>query len=457
MSTEVWFRNPAAYIKELVECEQFHIAWDRGFLIKKAIDPIKHASLYYGESYPWRILTVGQQGTAEYRNGDTLDKPTAVYPTWAYGEDASILEDMIENPAGADRAACSDPKCSGDERPVWGQEHRVVITELPNSSSGPGRKFLRYLKELQEDHPECIIHVHGLYGWRVAFGLGWGAADVEPRTAAQKGKVHLPSGGEQLYERVQAHPTWVTVLGFRPVDLAVPRNRCMYNIKSAVWAAENYIKLYKFKTSGMHTVDHTSSDDDHEPATALTVFTKRVKPAAGDKLACDTCSLQLECKYYRKGAVCSVPGAEPAELARFFKTRDSDMIIDGLGTLLAANTRRLQSGMQAEEFDGDLNPEVTKMMNQIFSQGVQLAKLVNPDLRGGTKVNVNVGNGGAAAVSVSNPNVLMGAMIRELEARGVSRDKITTEMIEGMLSGMADPEKSRQAIEGQVVESRIET
>ena len=100
--------------------------------------------------------------------------------------------------------------------------------------------------------------------------------------------------------------------------------------------------------------------------------------------------------------MCSVPGAEPTELAEFFKTRDSDLIIDGLGTLMAAQTRRLERGM-ADEEDFGLDPEVTKMMSQLFEQGVKLAKLLNPDLRGGAKVSVNVGVGGSAQVQMGNP------------------------------------------------------
>lgn len=67
MATEVWFRNPHDYIRELVEVGECRIAWDRGLLVKRGIDPIKHADLYYGKGTDWRILTVGNQGSAEYR------------------------------------------------------------------------------------------------------------------------------------------------------------------------------------------------------------------------------------------------------------------------------------------------------------------------------------------------------------------------------------------------------
>lgn len=453
-STEVWFRNPDSYIRELVECGEYKVAWDRGLLHKKRIEAEKHAQLYFGQVFPWRVLLVGDQGTAELGPNNGIRNPVAVYPTWTYGENASLLEEIVANPVGEDIKCCSDTSVPPDERPVFGQEHRVVIIEPPDMKTGPGRKFLRFLKELQEDYPDCIIHLHGLYSYRMAFGTGLRSADVEPRAAAQKGKVHLPSGKEEKFEAVVNHPHWVTALGFKPVDLQVPRNRCMYNIKSAVWAGANYNKLPNFQTriSGKVRPDTKTPQKDYVAPETKSAIIGRTKPKDGDQFQCNTCTLQDKCKYFREGSVCTVPGAEPAELAKYFKTRDSDMIIDGLGTLLQAQTRRLERGMRDEEDYGELTPEVTKIMNSIFSQGVQLAKLVDPNLRGGARVQVNVGAGGQASVATVTPQQMIGAAVRELEARGISRDKITPKMIEGLLAGMAQPDIAQRAIEGELVQ-----
>lgn len=456
MPTEVWFRNPDNYIRELVECGEYKIAWDRGYLVKKRIDPEKHASLYFGQTYPYRLLLVGEQGTAELDSTHGVNNPKAVYPTWAYGEDAALLEEIIARPVGEDVKCCLDTSVPPDQRPVFGQEHRVVVIEPPNAASGPGRKFLRYLKELQEDYPDCIIHVHGLYGWRPAFGLGFRAADVEPRTAAQKGRVHLPSGKEEKFEQVVKHPQWVTALGFKPVDLSVPRVRCMYNIKSAVWAGANYEKLNRFPVrSSASTVPNAELPDSQRVAHEVKspFIGKMPEQRDGDMFHCNTCSLQDKCRYFREGAVCSVPGADPTDLSKYFKTRDSEMIIDGLGTLMAAQTRRLEAGMAMEEDFGELDPEVTKIMNSLFDHGVKLAKLINPALnRPG--VNINVGAGGAAAVGFSSPQQLIGAAVRELEARGIRREDITPQMIEGLLTQMAQPAAAQQAIEGTILDAK---
>lgn len=451
MATEVWFRNPDNYVRELVEVGEGHIAWDRGYLVKKSIDPSKHAALYYGRAIPWQALVIGEQGTAHLDVDHPLERPLAVYPTWQYGEDSGLLEEIVSRPVGEDSDICFDLTVKPDERPVHGQAHRVVITDIPDVKTGIGRRFLRFLKELQEDYPEVKFHIHGLYSFRMAFGLNFHSADIEPRTSAQKGKIILPSGKEEKFERAASNPQWVKATGFKPVDLAIPRNRCMYNIKSAQWAGQHFAELYKFKTGGESQVDTTSSDENFQPSETKGHMSVAVKPKEGDQFRCDTCSLQTQCKYFRSGAVCSVPGAEPTELARFFKTRDSEMILDGLGTLMAAQTRRLERGMAEEEAFGELQPEVTKLINSVFDQGVKLAKLVDPSLRGGG-INVNVGAGGAAAVQMGSPRDMVAGVIRQFELQGIPRDKITPEMVQGVIEGMVDPSKQRQAIEGTVVE-----
>lgn len=457
MATEAWFRNPDNYIRELVEVGQCWVAWDRGLLVKKSINPDEHAKLYFGTSFDYRILLVGEQGTAELTPEHTLDNPKAVYPTWQYGDDASILEEIVEQPVGQDRKICNDLTLPPDERPVFGQEHRVVVTDLPSSSTGPGKRMIKFLRELQQDHPECIIHVHGLYSWRMAFGQGFGAADIQPRDAAAKGKVHLPSGKEERFEVVQKNPQWITPLGFKPVDLEIPRNRCMYNIKSAVWAGENYEKVFKMKTAGTAVIDTESSDADFKPPETNSHLSRHVKASEGDHFVCNTCTLQNKCKYFREGAVCSVPGAEPIPLSKMFGSRDVDSIIDGLGVLMSANTRRLQRAQEYEEMDGEVDPEVTKMFGQVFDQATKLAKLVDPGRFKTTGVNINVGQGGQAAVAITNPRQMAAAAIRALEQQGIPRDKQTPEMIQGMFEGMQNPNNQQRAIEGTVLHSREES
>jgi hypothetical protein len=420
-------------------------------LVKRRIDGIKHPEAYFA-GQPWRILMVGEQGTAEYTWASD-HKPVGVYPTWdASVEELPLLEEMMQYPLGEDADACNDPSVAEDERPVANQAHRVVVINLPDMRNMAGRSLIRKLKELQEDYPECILHIHGLYSWRVSFGMGFGATDVDPRTNAGKGKVTLPSGKEILAERTVAMPQWVTLLGMKPVDLTrEPRNRCIYNIRSAEWAAEHFRDNLPFasKAHPSQTVDTLSGKPEPPTVKSGSPFTAPVVAQPTDKINCDSCSLQNNCKFYRQGSVCSVPGSEPAKLASHFGTRDADAIIDGLGSLLQLQANRLDRGLSDEQMYGELDPEVTKIANQLFQNGSKLATLLKPELKGGPKVQVNVGMSGAAAVQAATPNQVLGGIVRELESRGIPRDQITPDMVGNLLAEMT--QGAPKAIEGRVV------
>jgi hypothetical protein len=428
-------------------------------VIKRRIDPLKHAEAYFAGK-DWRVLLVGEQGTAEYTK-DSGDTPVGVYPTWdASVEQLELLEEMMQYPIGEDADACNDPSLSPDQRPIANQDHRVMVINLPDVGHSMGRALVRKLKELQEDYPECILHIHGLYSWRVSFGLGFGATDVDPRTNAGKGKVTLPSGKEMIAEKTVSTPQWVTLLGMKPIDLTKePRNRCIYNIKSALWAAEHYMENLAFLTRNITgtpaPVDTTSPKARPIEVKNKSPFTAPVVPQPNDKINCDSCSLQNNCKYYRQGSVCSVPGSEPAELAKHFQTRDADQIIDGMGTLLALQARRLDRGVADENLYGELDPEVTKIANQLFSNASKLAKMVDPARFAGPSVQVNVQQG-AAAIQAATPNQVLGSIVRELERRGIPRDKITPEMVGNLVAEMGGAQHAPQAIEGRVLSEKMD-
>lgn len=421
METEVWVRNPHLCIKECLEVGLSTIVWDRGYLVKRNIDPTKFMSLYYG-TRPYRMLVVGtpDQGTLELDQTHTMGRPLRVHPTWEFGQPIQRLEELME---------AAQPN------------QLLVITNLPDMRLGMSKALLRTISQMQEDYPNATVHVHGLYSFPTMFGLQFKSVDVEPREGARCGKVTLPNGKEMTYERASESPQWITLLGMRPSDLKVPRNRCMYNIKSAQWAGKHFKDALSFEHRNRTGVVDPD-DPSPKPVVSRTIFLKRKQEVrAGDKFLCDVCSLQLSCKYFREGAVCIVPDSEPQELARFFKTRDSDTIIDGLGTLLAAQTRRLQSGLLDEAAEGELDPEVTKIINTLFDRGVKLAKLVNPALAaaGAARITVNQNT-----LTASTPQALMAAIVQEFVDRGIPRDQITPEMVRAVID---QDEAKQKAIE----------
>lgn len=455
MTTEVWFRNPRAYIREIVEVRHVLVVWDKGTLVKHSIDPVKFLDLHVPTDLHYRGLIVGniEQGCAEFSRGGNPEKPDAVYPVWS-AEEESIddLEEILKYSAGEDPETCEDESVSCAYRPVLGQEHRVILTDIPSLVMGPGRKLIRLLSELQHEYPDAIMHLHATYSWKAMFGNGLRAADFDGRTQAAKGDVYLPNGRAVTHRQAANYPQWVTLLGMKPVELEVPRNRCIYNMKSALWASKNYDTNVKFKSRGDGTLiaaDTQTPTAYLKPHEAKHSRTSGLPYQPGDKFTCDTCSVADACKYYRQGAVCSVPGTEQKKLADFFNTRDADSIITGLGALLSKQADRLERGMEDEEYGEELDPEVSKLINSLFGNGVKLAKLTNPELNGGTKVGVFVNGGQGAQVAVgSSASQLTAAIVRELEEKGVAREDITPEMIGQVLSGEAH---TQPAIEARAV------
>jgi hypothetical protein len=362
-----------------------------------------------------------------------------VYPTWQYGEEEFILEEYMENNVG------DDPELTGmkpsstlpiETIPVAGQEHRVIVMNFPDLGTGPGKMFLKFLKELQDEHPDVILHLHGATTFGNAVRLGYRAFDWEPRISAAGGSFYLPTGlAVKKTASREEHKDWLRVLGFKPVEMDEPRNRCLCNIRAVSWAAANFAKDLKVVV-GPKKVDITASAAEYDPETDARAshFFKMVKPLPGDKYVCDSCSLYYACKFYREGSVCSLPATEPKALSSYFKTRDAGTIIDGLAEVLEINIDRMQEGRELEKVMG-LDPEVSKLLNSIFTQGTQLAKLVDPTLRN-PKVQVNIGNnGGQTAIQLGDPRQLLAQAIRELESQGFTRDQITQEMITGVLTG----------------------
>jgi hypothetical protein len=433
MTTEVRWRNPNTYFKQVLATGHHQMVWDASGLSKMAMHPIKMMELHLPPPLKWDVWIAGRQGVAAYdQDHKKVKSPYAVYPSWGYGEPLADLESLLEANVGEDDEACCDTEVPDELRPVYGQKHVVFVYGWPPLNTAPGRAFIKILRGFQEDYPLATIHVWGFEKFRWMFGVGFKSVDMKPWNSI----ACLPTGKEMKPEGTHRVPQWVTMFGFSPVDLTVPDNMTLYNMKSALWAADNFAKDINVSFTFRKGVDPDLPLSATTPAIATKAKLYKGTPAEGDKLLCDTCSLEPSCKYARSGGVCTVPDAEPASLATFFRTRDSDQIIDGLGILMGAATKRLERGLEDEEDSGgELNPEVTRMIDSLFEKGVKLAKLVNPALQGGTKVGVFVNGQGQAGVATGDPKKMVAGIVAELEAQGINRRDITPEMLARALGG----------------------
>ena len=416
VATEVWWRNPWNYVRELAEVGVTNVAWDRGILHKKNIDP--------GKFSEWRALLIGDQGTTEINiKHSNWRKSKILYPTWEYGlNPISELEDWVSTNVD-----------------VW-QEHRVVVTRIPDLRTAAGKQFFMHLQGLQEDNPRTIVHIHGLSAgaFRYLYGRDIRSIDTEPRSRAANGYVHLGNGKEVHGPLVEFYyPKWAQVSNMKKNDLNVPRNCCLFNIRSNLWAAANWDSDNDWSTEGYERP--TLPKDFWEGRT----HRRRVKvvPNAkpGDMIECNICSLQSRCKMYREGSLCSVPMSEGARIARHFKTNDPEEARAGLSQIMEMAAERTARAVDEEgdEFD----PEVSKMVDSLWKKGVEYTKLIQPK----TPL-VNINNGvqavGAAAASITGTNddhQLVAAAVSKLESAGWPRHEITRDQVNMVMNQQIVP------------------
>lgn len=394
-------------MRECIEEGFYSYIFDEPYVTKRSLDPILFVGAWCSAA-PWRVMTVLDTDETAIEHRSTGEK--IVHDIWSYGDPFDDLENLLAENAGTDRM--------------------VIIMRTPDLRQGPGKRFLRLCRDLQEDFPDSKMHIHGLYSWAYLFGMNWASVDIEPRVSARGGQVNTPNGKRVKHQNISQMPEWVHVLGMRVVDLQKPRLRCIYNLRSADWAAKNYKLTPRFTTL-------YKPRNAFEPKKPRRVFFRYVEPEEGDKLVCNTCSLADHCRFYREGAICAVPDSDVANLADYFNTRDADAVLEGLGELLATQLGRLQRGMDQEEAEekAELSPAVTTLFDKIFKDGVALAKLIDPMLaKPALQINLQ---GQQQVPPPVNKQALIAAVVRELEARGVPRDEITPEMVQELLEERA--------------------
>jgi hypothetical protein len=426
MGTQLWVRNPSLCIRECLELGVSKFTWDRGLLKRKGIDLQRFMELYYGPDRPWEAMLIGPQGASLVNRNRGESDPAAVYPVWVYGDEWEKLEELVASPVGDDPWKCGDAFTDPELRPRRNQAHVVVITYTPDAKTSVGKQFYMRVQELQQANPDCTIHVHGLYSYRVIFGLEFGSVDTDPRSLAANGKITLPNGKEVTVEQAVDFQHWITMFGWTLGDMRVPRNRCLYNIKSAEWAAAQFRENVKFHYKGFEHID-PDNPMARQRGPRRGTMVRRVRPLHTDKFLCDTCSLQSDCQFFRVGAVCAVPGSDPTALSEFFKTRDADSIVQGLLTLAQTEAVRVGEARQAEVDKEEINPEVTKMIDKLFKHGLDLVKITDPAFRPAHQQG-NVNNGTQVFVNTS-PQELMAGIVEELVRRGIPRGEITPDMV----------------------------
>lgn len=449
--TEVWIRNPKLLVRECIEANQHDIIWNVSFLLKNRINVEKYmTSRFVGR--PWRAIVVNEnEASLIDHEHPSMDKPVAVWPVWRRGKNTiAELEEWAANPVGQNPNLYKNADIPRRVRPVKGQPERIIF--VPGHAGDVyGKNLAIAASEIAEDYPDVWMHCHDTESMPMVFGLKFAAGDFHVQLMCRGGKIFLPNGKAVRWDTSMDWLEWIRLMGFYPRQLEIPRNRSLYSLRSLQWAGENFKENVKFRTRGFDDFDLNAPLQRRYQTKKPkgTIFLRRSKALGSDMLACNTCSRQMECKYYREGSVCSVPGSDGAELGEMFKSRDSDVIIGALGELLDKSARRVASALEHEDDTGTLLPATTAAINSLFDRGERLAKLVDPNLGVPDKNNAPANN--FLQVNLGTPAQLAGAIIAELEGRGVPRDAITPEMVQQLMGEQG--EARQKAIDTVAIEA----
>jgi hypothetical protein len=457
--TKVYLRNPYDYIDRLVDSGHRVVSWDMGSFKRRNIDPLKFLRMRLGQAQPWELMTIAVEGASIYNEDSTnLDKPIAVYPCWLPDQGFDVLVDLCERPVSEDVALQKNVNIPARFRPVPGQRHCVVIYDFKDIGEVEGMNWFRQLRKVMSEYPDVDFIAHGTRSFRIMFGGDFAACTFNPWWSAQNKELQLPNGSAESLDNVRKVMPWIKLLGYSIRAFQDRLDVCSYNIESIRWAADNYLHNIDFKLSIEREIDVDSPGGQYELRDARsTLFDTRTSIAfkPGDGVLCDACSVAPKCKFYREGAVCGVSKTEAGKLAQMFGSRDADTILDGLSKIAEIQAERVGADLAQEAATGERTPDTDKRLKDLFDSGVKIAKLRKPELNGkGVQVNVGMIGGGTMTVQ-STPQELIAGAVKALEARGVPREKITDDVIVGLLEGVASRDgaaKIEEIIDAELVD-----
>lgn len=444
---DVWFRNPRLYWQQLQDEGVRAISFDYAFTKKYRINPPVWMRTHFGMNEQWRVMSIGQF-YAQMWTDVSGGAPAAVYPVWSASSDQWHQLEAL-----ADRPIAERPDMQLMERqyrPIPGQDHVIVVTDLPNLHELSGKQFMRDLSEFQTEHMDCTLFIHGAYSFANLFGLEFQMGDHESRELASKKSCFLPAGGIlRDVERIKDQPFWAELLGFKPNDLIKsPDARCRFNIRAAVWAGTYYRRYIRFGFG--RRANFSDKEMQRKIFESKAIYSRRLVARPGDRVVCDDCSLWLACKYYREGAVCIVTNTSTKKIADLFGTRDAGSITDALSRVLRVQLERAEGPLQAEATSGEIDPELNKLMNTIFKDGVELLRIVDPSFRQGGKPNqvqLTLTNQQPVNPEDAKKQLVQDAVL-SIEQSGTPRDQITAAMIEDWVRTKYGEQKARELTAG---------
>jgi hypothetical protein len=469
--SEAWVLNPG---KNIDICFDLGISrfvfTQKTYQFKRnmAIDPKKLID-FAARGRPWRVMLVEYHAKVTLVFDSTVgwSRPVAVYPSWSIRDDTpNALRNLCRNyPKPGETIG----KFWGDSTPygpVEGQDQVIVVRNAPKDRFDWQTAF-SFISDMKRVWG-MDFHMHGSKSIARTIGISIDSFD-HPITidwVDGRPRLLLPNGQiTPVMDNRSDH--WAKLIGenlaqFRRLNDRAELRRFAYrfNLKSFIWAERNQDRLYAFQGRNPDgEVDYESSDEEWAPV--LSRYRPRLADVT-DKWLCDTCTISNRCPYSRSGAICIVDGTEASKLSEKFRSRKATDIVEALSALLGANAERLEKAMVSEQEIADqtgqfrLSPQVTTLANATFDRGIQMARLLDPNVAAqmaGSRTNIAIqANGAAAIVAAATPQEIMAGVAAKLTEFGIPLAEATQDQVEAILRG-DDPVVYRGAIEANTTDS----
>ena len=440
-----------------------------GLLRKVRNTPHKMMNMSF-RGMAWELLVEDEDFVALYKSSSTEDgnEPEALWPI--FNAKKLDLEDLIaycKYPWGEREDLFGENDWGANElHPVPGQPHVVWVRNTIGAS------WLSILEQLQEEY-KVKFGLAQTIAFSAAFGGLFDYAAIDHNAITTKKHALLPSGKriKDIRAELPRVASVVRSMGFDYKSVMEDFEQLrLFNIASTQRAA----LTWKADGDAKRVKDKTFKVEPEAPRAVAVKQNMRTRPPANmlqksgkfDGILCNTCSLWRSCPQYREGEVCAVPGSDGRRLAKMFGSRDPSKIIDALGEW---NTKMAERALDAldDEMpteDKALDATVTTALNQVFANGVKLAKLVDPTLNGGVQLNIGAQANGRAAVQAAamrvqkgeaNERELAATVIAELEADGHARADITEQMVRDKMREYMTRE-GQPELEAEVIEDERE-
>jgi hypothetical protein len=253
--------------------------------------------------------------------------------------------------------------------------------------------------------------------WRDKNGL----AIFDPATLSPPGQVRVPSGVLCAQNGGKIRP-WATKMPHVPAPIHTEMFRLRFNALSVLYAATRLnLDIIPINTLTDRANIHNS------------YIQKEFRGERGNyRVTCDTCVVNYKCDYARKGAVCILPNSDAGVFAKMIGSRDTKEVLAGLRLMVTRNGERLEQAIEAE-IPGEPTKEVTGLMNSVFNQAIQLAKLQDPSLRASPKIQIGITNGANGTVTVDGggqpDNAQISTALKELQDYGIDLQDIDEKML----------------------------